>query len=128
MSDTFTEKTEWITTHDELPEGYGRDVKNVASIVLGADLRLHVQNVTITHPNGKTISIVAKGTTVELFDSDGNHLATVASFASYTNQNIVTPVWDVLPSLITTVQSWPWTRDYIDNPPGSSSDAPFSGL
>jgi hypothetical protein len=125
MPDTFTDKTEWVTTTRPLPEGWSRTVSNVAEYVLGHDLRLCVQQVRVVEPSpkGTVYTVKGDGWTVEAFDSDGNHLCTVAT----------TTAWYALDldRMITTVLSWPWTRDFVTP---STDDSigyrhfPFTGL
>lgn len=118
MSDeTFIDRTEWISITRPLPDGWTRDVKNVAEYVLGRDLRLRVQSVVVCDPHGGINIVKGEGTTVELFDSSDNHLATVAAAARRSQPIDVSAIVAVIPS-------WPWTAEYI-NVPGS--DLPFGG-
>lgn len=121
----FADKTQGLATNSDLLDDQYRNVENHATIVLGADLTLCVQSVRVEEPapSGGTLSIRNMGWTVELFDSDGNYLQTVL-----TKHGNTFAIWDVVPGLITTVLSWPWTRDYTEHPSGVSSDAPFTDL
>lgn len=125
MSDTFTDKTEWVTTTRPLPEGWTRTVSNVAEYVLGHDLRLCIQQVRVDEPSpkGTAYTVKGEGWTVEAFDSDGNHLLTIAT----------TTAWYALDldRMIATVLSWPWTTPYVTPTTDDrtrNAHLPFSGL
>lgn len=108
-NNTFTDKTRGLPTGSILPAGQYHHVQNHTTIVLGHDLHLCVQRVRVEEPApaGGTISIRNAGWTVELFDSDGNHLMTVL-----TKHGDTFAIWEVIPSLITTILSWEWTKDF----------------
>lgn len=109
--DTFIEKTNGLIPTIALPDGQYHNVENHATIILGQDLRLCVQQVKVKeHRVAGTTAIPNMGWNVELFDSDGNHLMTVLTQHGNTFAG-----WEVIPSLITTILSWEWTKDFTAN-------------